>query len=485
MDPQLIMLIAVVAILGFGVFWGFLRKLRRTLLRFVTLLLSLGGAFLFVKIMGKNVGRYIISLLQPVLGESVATLLGQPEMVAVVDALCEMLAAPILFLLVYLVLKIVTWILYKLFAVIFGVKGPKICGRLTGAFAGLLCGIVGLVVFVTPVFGYMTLADGVLDQLAAQEEQQQPSALEQMLEAPVAKQSYQLVGRHMFQLLTTVDFEEEKINLQQEVNAVIAILEDAKVMTGTSFEQYSEKEAQAMKQLATDAGSSKIVSTVVASFLSDAAESWLNGEQALGMEKPNMGEDVQGVTDAFLTVFSDVTPTTLAQDLGTFADAFGVLVEFDLFNEGLDNVDFVNKLVSEGVVNKLYAVLDANPRMAPVKAAIHDTGVRVMMEHLGSPEELRTNHSAMLEDMADTLKGTTTSEGEIDQAALSAGIHEVMNGYEVPVSEEASQLIAEAIVETLTPEEILTLTPEQIADKMAERFVASGQPLPTLPSAVQ
>ncbi len=474
-DPKLIILIAVIAILGFGVFWGFLRKLRRTLLRLVTLLLSFGAAIVLVKLIGRSLGKYVISLLQPLLGESVGELLAQPEMGMVIDALCEMVSAPILFLLSYIVLKLVSWIIYKIFAMILGVKGPKFGGRLLGAFAGVLCGMVGLVVFVTPVFGYMTLANDVWHQIAAQtqeEETQEPNVLEQMLEAPLAKEAYQLVGKHVFSLLTTVDFEEDTICLADETGAIVNIWKDFSVLSGSSAEQYGTQESQAMKQMVEDVGSSKIVSCVVAYFLSDASEAWLNGEQVLGMAKPNLGEDVQGIADAFLAVFATTNTETLVQDLGTFADAFGVLVEEEVFTMGNDNADFVNKLVSGGVVEKLYTVLDANPRMEPVKTAIRDTGVRVMMSYLGVPEDIRETHGEMLEDMAGTLQSATQPDGTIDQAALSTGICEVMNNYDIAVSPEASQLIAEAIVENLTPEEILSMTPEQIADKMAERFLS-------------
>ena len=472
-DPKLIMLITVAVILGFGVLWGFLRKLRRTLLRLVTLLLSFVGAIVFVKLMGRELGEYILSLLQPMLGESATELLVQSEMKPVVDALCEMISAPFLFLLSYMIFKIVSWIVYKIFAVILGVKGPKICGRLLGALAGVLCGLVGLVVFATPVFGYMTLANDVWHQISPQtQEEQEPNMLEQMLETPVAKEAYELVGKHVFALLTTVDFEEDTISLEEETGAVINIWNDFSVLSGSSAEQYGDKEAQAMKQMVQDVGSSKIVSAVVVYFISDASEAWLNGEQVLGMSKPDMGEDVQGIADAFLAVFSTTSTETLVQDLGTFADAFGVLVEEGVFTMGEDNADFVNKLVSGGAVEKLYAVLDANPRMLPVKTAIRDTGVRVMMSYLGIPEDIRETHSDMLEDMAGTLQSVTQPDGSIDQAALSTGICEVMNSYDVAVSPEASQLIAEAIVENLTPEEILSMTPEQIADKMAERFLS-------------
>lgn len=483
-DPKIIVLIAVAFILGYGALWGFLRKLNRTLLRLVTLLLSFGGAFLLAKLMGKSVGRYIVSLLQPMLGDGVGNLLSQPEMSAAADALCEMIAAPILFLLAYVLLKIISWIFYKIIAVLFVPKGPKHFGRLTGALAGVLCGMVGLVVFVTPVFGYMTLTNGVLDQLAAQtQEQQTPNVLEEMLEAPVAKESYRYAGKYVFHFLTTVDFEDAKVNLEEEIGAVITILKDVMSLKGASPEQFGATEAQAVKRLAADVGASKIVSSVAASFLADASQAWLCGEQALGMSKPNLGEDVQGVADAFLQVFAVSTPETLTQDMGTFADVFVVLVESEVFTMGTDNADFVVKLVSGGVVNRLYAVLDANPRMAPVKSAIRDLGVSVMMQHLGAPEDLRANHSDLLEDMADTLKNVTKADGSIDQAVLSADVHRIMNGYEIPVSEQASQLIAEAIAENLTAEEIRSMTPAQIADRMAERFAAVGEVKQSIPAA--
>ena len=474
-DPQLVIWMAVIGILCVGAFWGFVRKLKKTVIRLVTLLLSFGGAFIFVKIMGKSIGRYALSLLVPMLGESVSDILSRPEMAAAADALCEMVAAPILFVLSYFVLKIITWVPFAFICLLFGVKGPKCCGRLSGALVGALCGMIGVVVFVTPVFGYITVANSVVEQLSAQTQEQAPNVLEQMMETPVAKESYQYVGRHAFRLLTTVDFEGKKVNLQEETNAVVNIWKDASTLMGASFKEYGTEETQAIKHMVSSVGESKIVSGVVAHFLSDAAQSWLDGEQALGMSKPNMGEDVQGIADAFLTVFVDTNSETLVTDLGTFADSFAVLVEGNVFTMGTDSADFVNKLVSGGVVSKLYAVLDANPRMDPVKTAIRDAGVRVMMDSLGLPADLRTTHSDMLEDMADTLKNVTTADGRIDQAALTSSIQNVMNGYEVNVSAEASQLIAEAIVETLTPEEILSMTPAQIADKMAERFAASGQ----------
>ncbi len=492
-EPKLFMLIVAVVILGFGAFWGVVRKLNKSLVRLVTLLLSFVGAFVFVRLVGKSVARYVISLIEPMLNESIVEILTDPEMAQVSDVLCEMLAAPILFLVAYAVLKILSWLLYKLTVAVFHIKGPKRCGRFGGMLVGILCGVIGLVVFVTPVQGYMTFAENVLSEIRTEEassEEQTPTEqeasldmLNQMLEAPVTKQAYGFAGRHVFRLLTTVSFEEGQINLEEETNAIVKILKDATVLSESSFDQYSERETAAIKQVASDVGASKIVSTVAAFFLSDAAEAWLNGEEAFGMAKPDMGEDVQGIADAFLVVFSKASSATLSQDLVTFADVFTVLVENDVFAMGGNTADFVQKLVSDGVVVKLYTVLDSNPRMAPIKSAIRDTGVRVMMSHLGIAEDIRENHGEMLEDMADTLKNATAEDGNIDEEALSAGIHDVMSSHDIEVSEEASQLIAEAATEYLTAEEIRTLPIAELADKLAERFMAAGNTMPSVPDA--
>ena len=472
---QIIILAAVIFILGFGVLWGFWRKLYRTLLRLGTLLLTLGVALVLAELLGAALGRYVVALIQPLLGDSVGDLLAQPEMTMTVDALCEMISTPILFLLCYVVLKPITWILYKVLAKIFKIKGPKKHGRWSGALVGVLCGLVGVVVFVSSLFGYLVFVDNVLNAIPGESEESSVPMLEQMVQTPVVKQTYDIVGKPLFRFMTTASFEDGKINLEDETTAIMAILSDVAVLSDSSVEEFGEAQTQAVKNMANDVGESKIVSTVVASFLANASESWLQGEEALGMSKPDMGEDLQGIVDSFLVVFSSSSSATLSQDLGTFAGAFEILVESELFQMGTQDADFVTKLVSEGVVNKLYLLLDANPRMQPVKTAIRNTGVRVMMQHLGAPETLREEHGAMLEDMADTLKNVTSEDGTIDAEALSTGICDIMNSYDVPVNEEASQLIAEAITEHLLTEEILTLPPEQIADKIAERFAASGQ----------
>ena len=477
---QMLMTLAVVAILAFGVFWGFIRKMHRTLFRFFFLLIAMGLAFLLAKLFSPVVSGYVFETLKSMGGEEIGDLMAHEETAALIEALCRIIAAPFLFLAFYMILKPITWIPYKIFAILFGVRGPRFLGRLSGAAAGLLCGLVGLVVFVTPVFGYMTLVDDVMERVMDEEEMSEKLApILEMTETPVAKQVYSLLGEPLFNALTSTTLDDEKITLRDEVESVIVVVEDATVLLDKSPEEYGKPETDALKKLSSDVGHSHIVSTLLSSFLSEAADSWLKGEEAFGVPKPDMGKDMEGIMDAFLGVFVTSNSQNIESDLNTFASVFELFIEHDMLvmlsDEG-ETVDFVEKLVSDGVVADIYQVLDVNPRMKPVKTSIIDTGMRVMLDHLGVSEELQENHGEMMEDIVQTVQSVVKEDGTLDKEALATGVQDIMQKNDFEISEEVAQIVADGIADVYTTEELEDLTVPELVDKLVDRFADAELP---------
>lgn len=472
-----IMPIMIILCLAWGALWGFKRKLYHTLLRFGTLVVAALASLLLAKLLGGLLGDYALSALTSLLGEGAAASLSDPNYAALAQALGQMIAAPILFFLCYLVLKPLSWLLFILIVSLFRIpKGPKLCGRLSGAVAGLLCGFLGLVVFVVPVSGYLTVVDNAAAQIWEADEM--PAELAEITDiknTPVAKQAYDWVGAAIFDSLTTAQMGEAEVSLQGEINAVLALVEDAKQLSEKPMEEYGEAEAQLMKKLAEDIGKSQTVSFAFSTLLSDASKAWLNGEEALGMAKPEVGPQVQGIVDAFLTVFSTSTPDNIDEDLGTFADVFGILIKHDLLASGEgegEGDDLVTTLVSDGVVLELYQVLDANPRMEPVKAAIVDAGMRAILDGLDLPEL----EEGLMEDVADALKSVTNEDGTLNMEALNEEVSNLMAEYDVSVGEEITQLVSEGIADIFTAEELQTLTVPELVDVLTERFGAAKLP---------
>ncbi len=469
-----IMPIIVVAILAFGMLWGFIRKFHKTLFRFVFLLLAMGGAFLLAKLLSATASAYVFTWLNTLEIVGLSELLGNEEAAELVAALCRILATPLLFVIFYILLKPISWIPYKICTILFGIKGPKLFGRLSGALAGLLCGLVGLVVFVTPVFGYLNLVGDTVKALMPEEEiPEELTVIAGITDTPVAAQAHSLVGRHLFTGLTTTTLGEDKISLESELTAVIVAAEDGKVLLEKSPEEYGPAEGAAMKELAHDVGESHILSSMLSSVLSETATAWLNGEEAFGMTKPEMGADMQDIMDAFFLVFSTSDSKNIEADLTTFADVFEIFIDSEmlaLLSDGGDTSAFVEKLVSDNVVAQLYAVLEANPRMAPVKAAIIDTGMRVVLEQLGVSDDLLEDHGELMEDVIGITKDAVKEDGTLDKDALTEGVQDAMEKYDVEVSPEVAQIVADGIAETFTAEELETLTVPELVDKLIGRF---------------
>lgn len=477
---EMIMPIIVLAILGFGMLWGFIRKFHRTLFRFVFLLLAMGGAYLLSKMLGSTVSAYVFAWLNTLEVAGLSDLLNNTEAADLVAALCRILASPILFLVFYILLKPISWIPYKICTILFGIKGPKLFGRLSGALAGLLCGIVGLIVFVTPVFGYLNLVEDTVKSLMSEEEiAEEFAAIMDITDTPVAAQAHGLVGKHLFTGLTTTKMGEEEISLEGEIAALATAIEDGKILLEKSPEEYGPAEGQAMEELAHDVGESHILSALLSAGLAETSEAWLKGEEAFGMEKPDMGADMQDIMDAFFLVFTTSNSQNIEQDLTTFAMVFEIFIEHDmpaLLSEDGDTTLFVEKLVSDGVVVDLYDVLEQNPRMAPVKTAIIDTGMRVMLEHLGVAENLRENHGELMEEIVETVQKVVNEDGSLDMPALSSGIKEALQDKEIEISDEVAQIAADGIAEIYTNEELDTLTMSELVDKLIDRFAEAELP---------
>ena len=232
-----IMPIMIILCLAWGALWGFKRKLYHTLLRFGTLVVAALASLLLAKLLGGLLGDYALSALTSLLGEGAAASLSDPNYAALAQALGQMLAAPILFFLCYLVLKPLSWLLFILIVSLFRIpKGPKLFGRLSGAVAGLLCGFLGLVVFVVPVSGYLTVVDNAAAQIWEADEM--PAELAEITDiknTPVAKQAYDWVGAAIFDSLTTAQMGEAEVSLQGEINAVLALVEDTAHVCETAF----------------------------------------------------------------------------------------------------------------------------------------------------------------------------------------------------------------------------------------------------------
>lgn len=493
---QAILVILSILILVVNIAIGALRGVGRSTLRLLLIIGAAFGAYFIAKGLSSSLSGLFVPMLEDfissnaTLAEFVQT---NPEMPALVRALAQMLAAPILFLVCYMILKLLTFLLYVLLRKVMRLRGPgKIGSLLGGAGIGLAIGLVGLVIFATPVIGYTdfisrtasalesstTVAEGGETQATSQLTQYNDSFLKPAANTPVAKQAYSVLGDTLFHNLTSAEWNGQETKLETEWFAIVGMVNEAGKLAEKPVDQYGSEESVAVHNMINRIGESRIMTYLGGNTLNGLSNAWLEGKPFFGIEAPEMGDaNAQMMFNGLLRVFSTTTPELFQRDLGFFADMFDLLVKHDMFSlfaEGSGGGNaFAEKMTTSGFLKEAMGLINSNERMAPVTTAITDVGMNILIDQLGLPEEYRETCGELMDDMSDALQGSVTEEGTIDVSQLHTELNEIFADSEVEITESAAEVIANGLSEVFTPEELKTLTSEEIVDRLIDRFATA------------
>ncbi len=408
-----------------------------------------------------------------------------------ISVIVRMAIGPILFIILFIVLRAVLGIVKKIVFKTFKIKipdAPKALGRLCGAAIGLVSGVLCILAVVTPLFGTLDTMQAVMNvgeatEGVSEDVSEEPQGgiagnLTDMMtlnKAPIAKQIYGLGGDAMFTFLTTTSWNGERVVLREEAVAVATALDQISALSAKDVSEYGDEETAALRNVATSVDDSALLSNMMAGVISEAAGTWSEGNGYLGIRFPGMTGHYGRILKAFFSVFATTDTTTVGADLTTFADVFALLVDHDMFamlegETGEDN--FAAKLTDGDIVGDFYEVLDKNERMQPVKVAIADVGMNVMLGELGgSAGNLREDHGALMNDMASALKASVAGQnGTIDRDTLRADTATAITENAVNVEDSVVDLVVDALVDEFTAEELATLTEDEIVDRMVARF---------------
>lgn len=484
---ELIFLGVCAFILIFNLFVSFSRGMRKSLLRLGTVVVAAVAAFFMARGIAGKFGTEIALWMEATLGtsESFAPLFrGAASAGDAIAVFVKMILAPLLFLILYGVLKGVLFLLYWVLA---NATRPEYRdtakSHLIGLPIGLVIAFIGIFVFVSPVFGYLNVASdaivkmdsGTGNETAAKLATYHTDFIEPAKNTPVLSSLYQTLGVKIFDGLTVGKWQEDKVYLRHEAQVLADIVSNVQVLGGKQVEQYGEAECAAVDALAGDITKSHILSVLCSGILNTASNHWLEGKSFMGIVPPDVGVSGNTLLNAFFTVFSTSTQENIGEDLDFFSDVFALVVKYDLPTKLRDADDdtLATLMTQSAFLSDTQALLDTHPRMAPVGVALLDVGMRSALKAMGLPDDVKASYGVLLGDVAAALKSTpTAADGSIDDVALQASLTTSFAAHDIAVSEATTKLVAQAVAEHFTAEELATLTAEQTVDKLAERFHA-------------
>ncbi len=405
--------------------------------------------------------------------------------------------APLLFLIVFIALQFVTWIVYFIVTLLLhGAIKRREERRHFRLFRspvyGVLQFIVILFVFLTPVFAYLQFAPAAVR--AANDADLIPANAKQTVteenavkakDHPLMQLYGKLGGSKVNKALTEMKLQGEKTYLADEVESIAGMTGDVVTLKNAgAVENWTNKEAEAIRSLAGSLGDSKVVSSLIGELLGQATDKWLAGETFFGMAKPSMGEYM----DPFLNILladlghDSESLTAIADDLQTVGDLLSVLIRDGILTHLNDNDNLVDLLTKGTTVKDMIDILKANQTLSNLVPEFTKIGMKAVGDMLQLPdvnpadyEEFFDEVTDKLNEVLDQINISELPEGEAREQAISDltdKLQEQLNeaGVDVELNDDIIGVYADTILDQFDGSEPVTV------DQLKELF---GIEIPT------
>lgn len=481
--------------------WGFLIGLGRTRVRFIctvaSFVIALIAAFCVKGVQYDQLAATLNSMLSGQSGiaaEIWAFVQSSQPLQQAILATGGAILAPIVFLAVFLVLAIASWIVCGIVFLVLTLLSRKKVSRapiriIVYAAAQVL---ITVFVLVTPISVYLGCASGLVDSAADMgllKENVQSSGEISVAEAkeavdtanktPLVATYRALGGKAFCNGLTSIKVGEQKSNLSVELEAIGSFASNIVKLTGSNIKEYGAEESQAIKGMTDCFGESLLLPTIAGEVIYGATDAWLDesGEgKFLGIAKPTFKDSTTAMFaepfDHILEAFhADAKKTeALRADFTTLGNLVGILAQDGVFaSMGDASTDaLVSKLSSGTTIKSLVVELGKNASFKILISDLTNIGMRAIGSSLNIPENAEEIYAQFTGDIAEAMNTLLASEktNEEKKTELISEIKTAFaeSGNDLELEDEVIGLYADTLLTDFANYETVT------ADDVAEFF---------------
>lgn len=390
-----------------------------------------------------------------------------------VVAMASVLLAPLFFIVIFSVLRLVLSLLGKIpeKLLLETLVPKKIQIKWVSILVGALNGALVAIITVVPICGYITLASNILTATAELTEETTQTATLQLAEE---EESFDLIGAvadlgespavkvvnvvasPVFDALTTTnvptgDGSTVKFTLSKDIANIFNIVDHVGVfMDDMSSGTVSENTQQNMHDLSDAFSKSPWTLRFASDTFSSLADAWLVGDDFMGSSSPELPEVFAPTFSKALTVIGDVTPETVEEDLNTTFDVFYYFLKGDLMNSAASSNDIMATLGESNILSSIIDTLEANERFAPLADEITDMGMRVVASSIGKVElGSDEQYDTFVGELSTSLNSSLSMTEEERDAFVKESVKTAFVQYEMDVPEDVAITFSEKMIEDL------------------------------------
>lgn len=233
-------------------------------------------------------------------------------------------------------------------------------------------------------------------------------------------------GEGLDHLITDFKVRGTKTHLEDELGAVASFGCNIYRLSQTKLENYGEQEAAVILAVADSFDRSELLPTIVGEVIYNATDSWIKGEDFLGVKKPEAGELFTPFLDVTLEILHQDAQDTpaLQADIRTLASMISTLAKHEIFAHLSDPNALIAKLDGAGAINDLVTCLGTNESMKVLIPEITNLGIRAIADTLGIPADSVEIYETFMEDVAGDLNELKSLSGEARVDALNEMLSE-------------------------------------------------------------
>ena len=227
-----------------------------------------------------------------------------------------------------------------------------------------------------------------------------------------------LGGRAIFNALTVLEVNGEKVSIAEEISVMADVFSSLRpVLDGGAPSEWTQEDISGIKDATSKLSKSKLVTSILADVISNAADKWSRGEEFLGMKMPASGRpSVDEFLTELFTAFATTTPDTVGEDIGTLADILGQLQKYGI----LGGANATDSIATDGFVSGLLEIIISNERFRGATAAVINLGVYETLEILDVPATNSDVYDSFVSDIAGIINDANVNGGSIDEAVFKS-----------------------------------------------------------------
>lgn len=367
---------------------------------------------------------------------------------------------PILFLLIFYLLR---GLLFPLYALLSGLVGAinygksllsTICGGVVGLIQGLIIALVMLIP-VSGVCGIVVEAKPMLYEEAPSEELHAlyDDVLDDITDNPIFEVVNTYGGKMAYRKMITVTVGDSEIDMADEIIDVMKAGAHALPLLSPEFEwtDPSEDEKQAFAKLVEDLGDSNLLARGGSDMMRAFASCVDKGSFELPMSGAN-AELLRSVID----MFSTSTPYSIEGDADTVVDVYFIMCDRGLlvkFTEG--NTEVLHETLTqinengETIIDEIIARLNEYERAKPIVRSFTKISLGLMHESLGlnsDTEELYQDVKSDIHNVLSHNRESFATEEEYREA-VRADLDAAFADNNLDVSEDVKENMLDYIAE--------------------------------------